>query len=107
MRRRVERSRGRGNDRRSRPYLPLRLRGADNGDLSLGLLLGRLVLLEGRDLHAGAGESNDVAYVGAFGTDDGADAVVGNVEEGRLLGVAGGDALLGRQAALVGIRGGS
>lgn len=64
-------------------------------------------MLEGSDLHARAGEPDYVTDVRALGADDGADAVVGNVEESRLLGIAGGDALLSRQAALVGIRGGS
>lgn len=87
--------------------LPLRFRGAHNGDLPLSLLLSRLILLKGSNLHARAGEPDYVTDVGALGADDGADAVVGNVEESRLLGIAGGDALLSRQAALVGIWGGS
>lgn len=64
-------------------------------------------MFKGSDLDARAGEPDYITDVGALGADDGADAVVGNVEESRLLGVAGGDALLSRQAALVGIRGGS
>lgn len=87
--------------------LPLRFRRADDGDFPLSLLLSRLILLEGSDLHARAGEPDYVTDVRALGADDGADAVVGNVEESRLLGITGGDALLSRQAALVGIRGGS
>lgn len=85
----------------------MRFRGADDGDLPLSLLLSRLILFKGSDLHARAGEPDYVADVGALGADDGADAVVRNVEESRFLGIAGGDALLSRQAALVGIRGGS
>lgn len=88
-------------------HLPLRFRRAHNGDFSLGLLLGWFILLERSDLYARAGEPDNVANVRAFGADDGADAVVGNVEKGRLLGVAGSDTLLGWQIALEGIRGGS
>jgi len=88
-------------------YLPLRFRRTDDGDLSLGLLLSRLILFERCDLHARAGESNDIANVGALSTDDGADAVVGNVEKSRLLNISSGDTLLARETALVGIWGGS
>lgn len=76
-------------------HLPLRFRRADDGDFSLGLLLGWFVLLKWSDLYARAGEPDNVANVRTLGADDGADAVVGNVKEGCLLGVAGSDALLG------------
>jgi len=82
--------------RDNRIYLPLRFRGADDGNLPLSLLLSWLILLKGSDLHARAGESDYVTDVGTFGADDGADTVVGNVEESRLLGITGGDALLSR-----------
>lgn len=59
--------------------LPLRFRGADDSNLPFGLLLGRLVLFERRDLDAGSGEPDNVTNVGALGADDGADAIVGNV----------------------------
>lgn len=100
----IKRSRNNDDDR---AYLPLRFWGTDDGDLPLSLLLGWLILLKGSDLHARAGEPDYVTDVRALGTDDGADAVIGNVEESCFLGIAGGDALLSRQAALVGIRGGS
>lgn len=90
-----------------RTYLPLRFRGADDGDLPLSLLLSRLILFKRSDFYARAGEPDYVTDMGAFGADDGADTVVRNVEESRLLGITGGDALLSRQAALVGIWGGS
>lgn len=69
-------------------YLPLGLGASHNGDLALLRLLVGLLLLEGGDLDGGSAVADDVADVQALGADDGANRVVGDVQEGCLLGIA-------------------
>ena len=65
--------------------LPLRLRCAHNGHLTLGLLLDRFLALQRRNFYARSRKSNDVANVRALGANNGAHRIVRDVQVGGLL----------------------